>query len=72
MTAIGPEPKEIDYEAAFRDIESHPLFMRDLPDDPGSNDQLEALKSLIYDGEPDGEYPGGFTMRLRTVLRSKD
>lgn len=55
MASVGPAPREIDYEAALRELESHPLFMRELPDDPSSNEKLEALQSLIFDGEPDGE-----------------
>lgn len=50
----GPGPQEIDYDAKFKELQSHPLFMRELPDDSEDNEQLEALKSLIYDGEPDG------------------
>jgi hypothetical protein len=54
MSPVGPAPRDIDYEAAFREFESHPLFMRDLPDDPSTNEGLQALQSLIYEEEPDG------------------
>jgi hypothetical protein len=37
----------------FRDMERHPMFMRDLnPADPSDNPELEALKALAYEGTP--------------------
>ena len=57
MSAIaGPVVAEIDYDARFKELESHPLFMRDIPDDLHSNEHLEALQSLIYDDTPDSAY----------------
>ena len=58
MSAIvaGPAPPEIDYEARLKELEAHPLFMRDLPDDVHANERLEALQSLIYDDTPDSVY----------------
>lgn len=52
----GPQASEIDYAAKFKEIESHPLFMRDIPTDLESNEHLEALQSLIYDDTPDSAY----------------
>jgi len=58
MNAVvaGPALPEIDYEARLKELEAHPLFMRDLPDDVHANERLEALHSLIYDDTPDSVY----------------
>lgn len=50
-------------------LEETPLFMRDLPDgdeEEGSESQaaLEALKSLTFDGTPDGESSKKLLMSL--------
>ena len=37
-------------------LESPPLFMSALPDDPADNAALSALQSLVHDGTPDGRY----------------
>jgi hypothetical protein len=51
---IGPSPRATDIEAIQRELEATPLFMRSLPDDTSSNEQLDALQSLIFDEEPNG------------------
>lgn len=52
-TVPGPQKADIDYEAKFKEFDAHPLFMRDIPTDIESNEQLEAIQSLIYDDTPD-------------------
>lgn len=43
--------EEIQKEIA--DIQSYPLFMTQIPENPESNEQLQALQALKYEGEPD-------------------
>jgi small subunit ribosomal protein S7e len=50
----GPDPPVRDIEAKQKEFDSIPLFMRSLPDDPSSNEQIAALQSLIFDEEPNG------------------
>lgn len=51
----GPEPHSQETLDAIKELESVPLFMRELPkDDAGDNDALEALRTLLYDGSPTG------------------
>lgn len=64
----GPAVPEIDYDARFKELESHPLFMRDIPDDIEANERLEALQSLIYDDTPDSMYTFPFhVFPVRTI-----
>ncbi len=37
------------------DLESFPLFMRNLPEGDSENVALEAIRSLVYEGTPEGE-----------------
>ena len=52
QTATLPQPPSFDDHLASMD--SLPLFMSSLPDDPTDNAALSALQSLIHDGTPDG------------------
>jgi hypothetical protein len=52
-----PQPVGHDIQAKLKELESIPLFMRNLSDDPSNQgDALEALQALIHDGTPDGGY----------------
>jgi hypothetical protein len=52
----GPAPKVS--KTLDELFDTTPLFMREAPAADGEeNSTLEALKSLIFDGTPDGEYP---------------
>lgn len=56
-TAPAPEPANRDMAKHLADFESTPLFMRSLPDEEGvvgSNPELDALQSLLYEGPPNG------------------
>lgn len=50
--ATGPQPPSVNEQLAS--LESVPLFMSSLPDDPADNPALNALQSLVHDGTPDG------------------
>ena len=50
----GPQPPSFNEQLAS--LESLPLFMSSLPDDPADNAALSALQSLVHDGTPDGRY----------------
>jgi len=50
--ATHPQPPSFDEHLA--ELESHPLFMSTLPDDPSNNPVLGALQDLVHDGTPDG------------------
>jgi hypothetical protein len=50
--ATGPQPPSFNDQLAS--LESLPLFMSSLPDDPADNPALSALQSLVHDGTPDG------------------
>lgn len=48
--------KEVTYEEFQKMIDSTPLFMRETPKDAGEDNYvLEALKSMMFDGDGDGE-----------------
>lgn len=52
----GPK-KEVTYEEFQKMIDSTPLFMRETPKESGEDNYvLEALKSMMFDGDGDGEY----------------
>ncbi len=56
---VGPIPREKTTMKEFQKvIDSTPLFMRETPTqgDGEENEVMEALKSLIFEGDPDGEY----------------
>lgn len=49
--------KEVTYEEFQKMIDSTPLFMRETPKESGEDNYvLEALKSMMFDGDGDGEY----------------
>ena len=50
----GPQPPS--FNEQLTSLESLPLFMSSLPDDPADNAALSALQSLVHDGTPDGRY----------------
>jgi hypothetical protein len=50
--ATLPQPPSFDEHLAK--LESHPLFMSSLPDEPSDNPVLSALQDLVHDGTPDG------------------
>src|SRR5712691_9070783 len=52
--ATDPQPPSFNEQLAS--LESLPLFMSSLPDDPADNAALSALQSLVHDGTPDGQY----------------
>jgi hypothetical protein len=63
MAAAGPsqgKKKEVTYAEFQAMLDSTPLFMRETPKDGAAegegNDVLEALKSLVFEGEGDGEF----------------
>jgi tetratricopeptide (TPR) repeat protein len=41
-----------DVEEIVEELQKHPFFMNSLPDDLEDNDMLEAMRTLVYDGEP--------------------
>jgi len=49
--ATHPQPPSFDEH--FAELESHPLFMSTLPDEPSNNPVLSALQDLVHDGTPD-------------------
>ncbi|RVD89984.1 uncharacterized protein DFL_000968 [Arthrobotrys flagrans] len=65
-----PAPSRKD-ESAAQDLSQLPLFMSSLDDVPeGTNDAIEALKALAYEGEPD-EVAENFRQRGNESYRSK-
>jgi hypothetical protein len=46
--------KEVTYEEFQKVLDETPLFMRETPKDGETNDVLEALRSLVFEGEGDG------------------
>lgn len=53
----GPEAakkKEYTYADLQKVLDETPLFMRETPKESGDNYVLEALKSLVFEGEGDG------------------
>ncbi|KAG8821778.1 hypothetical protein FRC19_007258 [Serendipita sp. 401] len=52
--ATLPQPAPYDEQAKLKEMDSVPLFMRDLPkDSEEQSEALEALQALVYDGTPD-------------------
>jgi hypothetical protein len=50
-------PAERPATTTLADFDNVPLFMQSLPEkDDGSNDALEALRSLVYEDSPEGDY----------------
>jgi hypothetical protein len=55
MTTL-PQPASHDLQSKLKELESIPLFMKNLSDDlSNQGDALEALQALIHDGTPDGK-----------------
>jgi hypothetical protein len=51
-----PQPrKEVTYDDFQKVLDSTPLFMRETPDGFEDNPVLDALRSLVFEGEGDGE-----------------
>lgn len=57
MAAAGPSSgkKEVTYEDFQKMMDSTPLFMRETPADDDDNPVLQGLRTLMMDGEGDGE-----------------
>lgn len=56
--ARGPDgqPREpVTYDEFQKVLDTTPLFMRETPKETGGDYVLEALKSLVFEGEGDGE-----------------
>lgn len=54
----GPsKKKEVTYAEFQAMLDSTPLFMRETPEDDEDNEVLQALKTLVFDGEGDGGFP---------------
>ena len=50
----GPQPPS--FNEPLTSLESLPLFMSSLPDEPADNAALSALQSFVHDGTADGLY----------------
>lgn len=50
-----PKRKEVTMEDFQKVLDSTPLFMRETPDGTEDNPVLDALRSLVFEGEGDGE-----------------
>jgi len=60
IMATLPQPIKIDVQSKINELDSVPLFMKSLPDDPSNQGEaLDALQALVYDGTPDGEQSTG-------------
>ena len=56
MTSL-PQPANYDATSKLKEMDSVPLFMKSLPDDPDQpNDAVEALQALVHEGTPDGGF----------------
>lgn len=57
-SGVGPAApkKEVTVEDFEKLLDSTPLFMRETPKDGDDNPVLEALRSLVFEGEGDGEF----------------
>lgn len=65
MAATFPQPPQngMTPEEKLAELESLPLFMKSLPEDPSDDPIISALQNLAHEGTPDGRY-FLFTMRL--------
>lgn len=53
--ATLPQPDiAYNHEEKLAAFDSHPLFMKSLPDDDNLDPAVRALQNLAYDGTPDG------------------
>lgn len=66
MAATFPLPpkNEKSVEEKLAELESLPLFMKDLPDDPSDDPVISALQSLAHEGTPDGGHISATTSSL--------
>lgn len=48
------QPKDVTYEQFQAMLDSTPLFMRETPTGEDETGILDALKTLVFDGEGDG------------------
>lgn len=51
-----PPPNAKSPEEKLAELESLPLFMKSLPEDPSDDPIISALQSLAHEGTPDGGY----------------
>lgn len=49
-----PQRKEVTVEDFQKVLDSTPLFMRETPEEMEDNPVLDALRSLVFEGEGDG------------------
>ena len=58
MAAIFPQlhPNAKSPEEKLAELESLPLFMKSIPEDPSDDPVISALQSLAHEGTPDGKY----------------
>lgn len=55
MAAMFPQPlQRKSAEETLAELESLPLFMKSLPEDPSDDPIISALQSLAHEGTPDG------------------
>jgi hypothetical protein len=73
FAAAGPSTtapkKEVTYADFQKMLDETPLFMRDAPEDGSDNPVLEGLRSLIFEGEGDGEL-GGLHIDMQSLYSS--
>jgi hypothetical protein len=51
------QPANYDVTSKLKEMDSVPLFMKSLPDDPDQpNDAVEALQALVHEGTPNGGF----------------
>ncbi|KAG8807622.1 hypothetical protein FRC17_004379 [Serendipita sp. 399] len=69
--ATLPQPAPYDEHAKLKEMDSVPLFMKNLPSDASEqSDALEALQALVYDGTPD-EIATNFKNQGNDYFKSK-
>lgn len=58
MAATFPQllQNEKSPEEMLAELESLPLFMKSLPEDPSDDPVVSALQNLAHEGTPDGAY----------------
>ena len=49
----GPTMTEEQIQKEIADLQKHPLFMTEMPENPEDNPELMALQALKYEGDPD-------------------
>lgn len=53
-TSAHSKFKGMDADDIVEELEKHPFFMKNLPDNLEDNDFLDAMRELVYDGPPEG------------------